>query len=261
MAKSTASAAVKYYLLFYNLILAILWLQVLVETIKTRHFANVYEKTSPILMIAQTAAVMEIAHAFFGLVKSPVLLTFLQVFSRIWTFWAVLVMTPETRKANLDFADVIGKVVKGGKWPLNSSSSFLSHVLKMGVNVKTLCIAWGITEVVRYSFYFFKLLSPKSAPPKVLVWLRYSLFLVLYPLGVASENALAYASIGPLGKSKKLDVLQMPNAMNVSLHGPTLMKVFMSCYMWGWPLLFSYMLKQRGKVLGGAASLRKRKTR
>ena len=151
MAKTTASATVKYYLLAYNLILAILWLQVLVETIKTRHFANVYEKTSPILMIAQTAAVMEIAHAFFGLVKSPVLLTFVQVFSRIWTFWAVLVMTPETRKANLDFADVIGKVVKGGKWPLNSSSSFLSHVLKMGVNVKTLCIAWGITEAVSYT--------------------------------------------------------------------------------------------------------------
>ena len=259
MAKTTASATVKYYLLAYNLILAILWLQVLVETIKTGNFANVYEKTFPTLMIAQTAAVMEIAHAFFGLVKSPVLLTFFQVFSRIWTFWAVLVMTPETRKANLDFADVIGKVVKGGKWPLNASS--LLHVPKMGVNVKTLCIAWGITEVVRYLFYFFKLVSPKSGPPKVLVWLRYSLFLVLYPLGVASELALAYASIGPLGKSKKLDVLQMPNAMNVSLHGPTLMRVFMSCYMPVWPLLFSYMLKQRGKVLGGAASLRKRKTR
>ena len=258
MAKSTATTTIKYYLLFYNLILAILWLQVLVETIKTGNFENVYEKTFPTLMIAQTAAVMEIAHAFFGLVKSPVILTFFQVFSRIWTFWAVLVMTPETRKANVDFADVIGKVVKGAL----PSSSFLSHVpLKMGVNVKTLCIAWGITEVVRYLFYFFKLLSPKSGPPKVLVWLRYSLFLVLYPLGVASELALAYASIGPLGKSKKLDVLRMPNAMNVSLHGPTLMRVFMSCYMPVWPLLFSYMLKQRGKVLGGAASLRKRKTR
>lgn len=261
MAKTTArsAATIKYYLLFYNLVLAILWLQVLVETIKTGNFANVYEKTFPTLMIAQTAAVMEIVHAFFGLVKSPVILTFFQVFSRIWTFWAVLVMTPETRKANVDFADVIGKVVKGGKWPLNASS--LLHVPKMGVNVKTLCIAWGITEVVRYLFYFFKLVSPKSGPPKVLVWLRYSLFLVLYPLGVASELALAYASIGPLGKSKKLDVLQMPNAMNVSLHGPTLMRVFMSCYMPAWPLLFSYMLKQRGKVLGGAASLRKRKTR
>ena len=73
MAKTTASATVKYYLLAYNLILAILWLQVLVETIKTGNFENVYEKTSPTLMIAQTAAVMEIVHAFFGLVKSPVL--------------------------------------------------------------------------------------------------------------------------------------------------------------------------------------------
>jgi len=261
MARSATTTTTKYYLLAYNLILALLWLQVLVETIKTRNVEHVYEKTFPTLMRAQTAAVMEIVHAFFGLVKSPVMLTFFQVFSRIWTYWAVLVMTPETRKANVDFGDVIGKVVKGAKWPLNSSSSFLSRVLKMSVNVKTLCIAWGVTEVVRYLFYFFKLVSPKRGPPKVLVWLRYSLFLVLYPLGVASELALAYASIGPLGKSKKLDVLQMPNAMNVSLHGPTLMRVFMSCYMPVWPLLFSYMLKQRGKVLGGASSLRKRKTR
>jgi len=129
----------------------------------------------------------------------------------------------------------------------------------MEVNVKTLCIAWGITEVVRYLFYFFKLLTPKSGPPKLLVWLRYSLFLVLYPLGVASELALAHASIGPLRKSKNLDVLQMPNALNISLHGPTLMRVFMSCYMPVWPLLFSYMLTQRGKVLGGGSLLKRKK--
>jgi len=56
-----------------------------------------------------------------------------------------------------------------------------------------------------------------------------------------------------------LDVLQMPNALNISLHGPTLMRVFMSCYMPVWPLLFSYMLNQRGKVLGGGSLLKRKK--
>jgi hypothetical protein len=53
--------------------------------------------------------------------------------------------------------------------------------------------------------------------------------------------------------------LQMPNALNISLHGPTLMRVFMSCYMPVWPLLFSYMLNQRGKVLGGGSLLKRKK--
>jgi len=163
------------------------------------------------------------------------------------------VLTPETREANLDLVGALVKAVVG------SEKGAFEAPFKMEVNVKTLCIAWGITEVVRYLFYFFKLLTPKSGPPKLLVWLRYSLFLVLYPLGVASELALAHASIGPLGKSKNLDVLQMPNALNISLHGPTLMRVFMSCYMPVWPLLFSYMLNQRGKVLGGGSLLKRKK--
>jgi len=35
--------------------------------------------------------------------------------------------------------------------------------------------------------------------------------------------------------------------------------VFMSCYMPVWPLLFSYMLNQRGKVLGGGSLLKRKK--
>jgi very-long-chain (3R)-3-hydroxyacyl-CoA dehydratase len=250
---SSSSMTTKLYLLSYNLSLALAWLHVTVETFRESNPKRVYERTNPILIYAQTAAVLEILHAFLGIVKSPVMLTFFQVFSRIWTVWAVLVLTPETREANLDLVGALVKAVVG------SGKGAFEAPFKMEVNVKTLCIAWGITEVVRYLFYFFKLLTPKSGPPKLLVWLRYSLFLVLYPLGVASELALAHASIGPLGKSKNLDVLQMPNALNISLHGPTLMRVFMSCYMPVWPLLFSYMLNQRGKVLGGGSLLKRKK--
>ena len=242
----------KTYLLSYNLALAVAWLFVVGLTLAEPNPNAVYDTVRPILLWAQTAAVLEIGHAFFGIVKSPVALTFFQVFSREWTLWVMLVLTPETRVANVD---AIGAVVNAvvPSW----AAARVEVPIKMDVNAKTLCIAWGVTEVVRYLFYFFRVLNPKREPPKVLVWLRYTLFLVLYPLGVTSELALAHASLEPLAKSKILDVLQMPNAINVSLHGPTLMRVFMCCYLPLWPLLFSYMLKQRRKVLGAT----KRKTR
>ena len=40
--------------------------------------------------------------------------------------------------------------------------------------------AWGVTEVVRYSFYFFKLLGDV---PRAVTWCRYTFFIALYPLG------------------------------------------------------------------------------
>ena len=40
---------------------------------------------------------------------------------------------------------------------------------------------WTISEVIRYAFYVFALLNRL---PHVLVWLRYTLFIVLYPIGV-----------------------------------------------------------------------------
>jgi len=64
------------------------------------------------------------------------------------------------------------------------------------LNIATLMLAWATTEVIRYAYYGFKLSSRPC--PYALEWLRYTTFLVLYPLGVASELAmlwLAYPQI------------------------------------------------------------------
>jgi hypothetical protein len=46
------------------------------------------------------------------------------------------------------------------------------------------------TPVIRYSFYFFKLLG---SVPYVITWMRYTFFIALYPIGVSSELFLAYS--------------------------------------------------------------------
>ncbi len=50
------------------------------------------------------------------------------------------------------------------------------------MGVLLVCFAWSVTEVVRYSYYAFNILG---FVPYLLTWCRYSLFIILYPLGVA----------------------------------------------------------------------------
>ena len=216
-------ALAKAYLLLYNLCLASQWTIILLETVLAKTPEQVYDKTWPWLRVAQTLAALEVVHAFVGIVNSPANLTFVQVFSRVWTTWAVLFAAPETRKHSVQ---IFGQ---------------------LKIDARSLCLAWSITEVVRYQFYFCKVLG--RGTPRVLVWLRYTLFVALYPIGVASELALAKRAIASIAKSKILDFVEMPNRLNVSVHGPTLMKVFMSCYAFGFPVLYSYMLAQRKKVI------------
>jgi very-long-chain (3R)-3-hydroxyacyl-CoA dehydratase len=97
-------------------------------------------------------------------------------------------------------------------------------------------LAWSITEVIRYPFYFFSL---RGAVPEILTWLRYNAFLILYPLGVGSEMWLIYSSLGDAAKvDEKL---------------PWLFYGILASYAPGFYMLFGYMLKQRRRIGRGKA--------
>lgn len=49
-----------------------------------------------------------------------------------------------------------------------------------------------MTEVIRYSFYAFNLLGMN---PYALLYLRYTTFYILYPVGASSEAFLIYATL------------------------------------------------------------------
>ena len=99
---------------------------------------------------------MEILHAATGIVKSGVVTTFMQVFSRVWTLWAVMEVAPTAQ---------------------NSIFTVLA------------CTSWALVEVPRYLFYGAKILD---ILPSWLNWLRYSLFAVLYPTGITGELGCMY---------------------------------------------------------------------
>ena len=60
----------------------------------------------------------------------------------------------------------------------------------------SMLLAWSTTEVIRYSFFTLK--QAGLTPPGWLVWLRYSSFTILYPIGISSEVAMIVRAIrGP----------------------------------------------------------------
>jgi very-long-chain (3R)-3-hydroxyacyl-CoA dehydratase len=97
----------------------------------------------------------------------------------------------------------------------------------------TMLLAWSITEVIRYSYFVFALSG--MGVPKLWSWLRYNTFLVLYPLGVASECWLVWKASGPAGKLNEMYKFALWAILGV--------------YIPGIYVLFTHMLKQRGRMV------------
>ena len=188
--------SIKYYLAAYNLTAFIFWLAYLVVFAASGFSLNA---TGLILLnIAQGLAILEIVHAIVKWVKSPVMSTAAQVFSRI----LVLVL--------IDFF---------------YNQGTLPSITHTGIIVVS--IAWGITELVRYSFY---LLSLFDKQPSWLLWMRYTFFILLYPLGVTGEWL----------------IIVTPLVMHFTLGLYAAMVGFLAIsYIYYFPVLYMYMWKQR----------------
>ncbi len=160
------------------------------------------------LMIFQYGALLEIFHALTKIVPSPIFTTVTQVFSRV-ILVAVLEYIPESR--------ALGFLLLG--------------------------FAWSVTEVIRYSFYSFRLFG--MAVPYPLLWCRYSFFIVLYPIGVSGEVITLFKSL--------------PFFKTVSVFGlfpaSYIIWVLIIYYIPGLYMLYTYMWNQRKKVLGTNANV------
>ncbi|CAG7838022.1 unnamed protein product [Allacma fusca] len=145
------SPVVKTYLLLYNVVLALGWAYVgYLGLQKWSEPDKLWTQTEVSLKIFQTAAIMEIVHAILGFTPTNVATVAFQVLSRLGTVWGVLDLAPPAR---------------------------------VSTGVPLLLICWVVTEVIRYSYYALNLLGSAG----VIAWFRYSLFIILYPLGSTGE--------------------------------------------------------------------------
>ena len=200
------------YLVGFNAVSCVLWTFVLLATLKAAYDLHwkdgaLYAEIGWSLALIQSLAIFEIIHAALGWVRAAVLTTAIQVVSRLFLVWPVLYAHPTVAH----------------------HPAFI-----------TMCFAWSLTEVVRYFMYAWSLVSSTSAPV-FLIWLRYSMFMVLYPLGAGSEAILAYHVIP--------QVQHAHAAYAVALRWVLLFIVF-AVYPPGLYVMYSHMLRQRRKVLG-----------
>eukprot|EP00111_Clytia_hemisphaerica_P014761 TCONS_00043509-protein len=92
--------------------------------------------------------------------------------------------------------------------------------------VFVLFIVWSFIEIIRYPFYLLGLYRYNN---KVMTWLRYNIWIPLYPTGFTSEAIIMYRSI-PFSLENKRMEYNMPNALNFqfSLRGFTIL--YLVCY-------------------------------
>ncbi|KAK3295820.1 tyrosine phosphatase-like protein [Chaetomium fimeti] len=213
MAKSTGFGPKKAYLILYNAASAVAW-----ATILGRVAVVLGWKGAPFVplvvdnfaRITQTFAIMEVVHALTGVVPAPVFTTAMQVASRLFLMWAVCFPFPQ---------------------------------LNVNIFYSTMLCAWSLTEVMRYSYFALKQIN---AVPAWLHWLRYSAFLVLYPVGISSEVAMTLAAMwGP--------------AADLASWYPMALTAVLAAYGPGSAILYAHMLKQRRRYLGTGKPAQKKK--
>jgi very-long-chain (3R)-3-hydroxyacyl-CoA dehydratase len=104
-------------------------------------------------------------------------------------------------------------------------------------------VAWCIADMIRYANYF-------SEHP-ILVWLRYSAFIILYPVGVAGEWLNVYCKWDVISQCcPRVFSIAMPNALNFAFdYRWFILYVAIPGYVLGFPQLYGYMLSQRKRKL------------
>jgi len=207
----------KLYLTLYNVAQFLGWGFILYTTIFNYVEGNspklVWNKVGFALMVFQNAAILEIFHTMIGLVRAPVFTTLVQVASRVLITSLICWHVPDSREHYIFTA---------------------------------LMLSWSITEVVRYLYYAINLWGNVPYP---LTWLRYSLFLVLYPSGVASEIGTIVVGL-PYIKQTDLYGISMPNKFNASFDLYTVLIFILLVYIPGLPTMYNHMRAQRKKYVG-----------
>ncbi len=231
------SALATGYLVLYNTLSALAWLYMdylLLSLLSSGGLAapeRVWPAVAPLLVPLQCAALLEVAHAAAGLVPGSAATAFVQVFARL-------------------------VVLLGFVRPVPAAQACPWFLL--------MAAAWAAVEVPRYAYYVAGTLDrhaaaaaaaagrapPASVTPYALKWLRYSLFIPLYPLGIAGELGCYYAAHAAVVRDEPGLSLRMPNAINAKLDHAAVMYLLLALYPLGSWFMIGSMVKARAKALG-----------
>jgi len=213
------------YLTCYNGVQSVGWAVVLVRVanhaFESKSLLGGYEAAGSFVCWLQLTAFLEIVHSAMGLVRTGTVYAFMQWLGRSHVLFAIIAKIPEVQQQP---------------------------------PVLITFLAWSMAEVIRYPQYALSLIG---LCPRWLTWLRYTAFIVLYPIGALyGEMITMYLSLDFIKKQKLYgDYFKwLPFDYYSFVVG------VMVAYPFLWLLLYLHMFRQRRSKLmrkGGSNNRRK----
>ncbi|BFY98189.1 hypothetical protein BsWGS_01229 [Bradybaena similaris] len=184
-----------------------------------------YESVGSQMTVCKIAAILEILHSLFKLVRTQVLMTVAQVGGQAFVLFFLVMQEPRLQISPLCWY---------------------------------LFVAWSAIEVIRYPYYMLQLMNIEL---KFLTWLRYTLWMPLYPFGILTEATITFQSITYFSETGFLSIT-LPNSANFAYYFPYHLMVHLVLLCIGGSSNMKYMLAQRRKQLSikGKATVAKNKS-
>ncbi|KAL4570997.1 hypothetical protein LXL04_017747 [Taraxacum kok-saghyz] len=202
-----------FYLFFYNSVQALGWaialFRIVIDFVSTKSVNNAYASAGDLICLLQTIGFIEVLHGAVGIVPSGFLFPLMQWGGRTHFLLAIVSQLSEVQE---------------------SPAVFITFV------------CWCCIEIIRYPFYA---LSCLGNCPSFLTYLRYTIFIVLYPIGALGEMWVMYQSL-PVIMEKNLYANYF-SALPFTYH--TFVKGVLICYPILWLQLYLYLFKQRRSKL------------
>ncbi|CAM9376949.1 unnamed protein product [Discosporangium mesarthrocarpum] len=211
--QSRRESLIRSYMIVYNLFSARGWFSVVfnmgLALVGGQGVNQAVNSTLRMVQTMQLLATVEFVHVFLGLVKSNPVNLLMQTGGRDLALFAVITAIPETRDS---------------PWVLLTF------------------VAWGLSELIRFPYYSLTLVG--QCPP-FLHWLRYTAFIVLYPMGFMGELGAWLVGIPHMKASGLYTIPGLPGGAEIWI----LYAYLLFAFVFGAPKLYLHMLKQRAKQL------------
>ncbi|KAF4949223.1 hypothetical protein FSARC_13529 [Fusarium sarcochroum] len=191
------------YLFLYNTLSALLRTGILLRTAHlwlNQGNGAVWDELNATARWSETLTAVEVIHAATGLVRAAPATTALQVAGRNTIVWAITRNYPAVARREIAYTLML--------------------------------MAWNAADAVRYLYFAFQ--TGTGSVPSALSWLRYNMFIVLYPIGILSEMRLVYEVIFP--SQARNPVYQYLLWFGLAIYVPAFY------------VLFGHMLSQRAKM-------------
>uniref|UniRef100_A0ACB8E4I0 Uncharacterized protein n=1 Tax=Sphaerodactylus townsendi TaxID=933632 RepID=A0ACB8E4I0_9SAUR len=214
---------------------------------KDHSFFDTFHATSDMMYLCQTLAVMEIVNTLIGLVRAPLVPILLQ---KLRVAAWVSPPPPSVAIAASSFQSlplqVFGRnfilfVVLGGVEEMQSKAV-----------VFFVFYSWSLVEIFRYPFY---MLSCIDIQWKALTWIRYSIWIPLYPLGILAEAVTVIQAIPVFSRTGRFS-FSLPSPLSVTVPFSVVLQLYLVALFLGPFVNFRHLYKQRKRHLGP----KKRKT-